>query len=139
MYGIDPALMQSISFVSSRNLGRIYENIVYLELQRRGKELYYWKSVEGKEVDFLIRQGITITGAIQVSVTLNEPATMQREIDALLAAAAQFSEAALTIITEDEERIVKTDRCAINLIPLWKWLIVSRSSEQPLPPSEPVA
>jgi hypothetical protein len=124
VYGIDQALMQSISFISSRNLGRIYENMVYLELKRRGKEVYYWKSAEGKELDFLIRQGITITGAIQVSLALHEPATLQRELDPLLSAAAEFPEAELTILTEDEERVIKTQNVEINVIPLWKWLII---------------
>jgi predicted AAA+ superfamily ATPase len=123
VYGIDPALMQSISFASSRDLGRIYENVVFLELQRRGREIYYWKSVEGKEVDFLIRQGTTITGAIQVSVTLKEPATLQRELDALLSAAKLFPEAELTIITDDE-RVIQMHSLKINVIPLWKWLII---------------
>lgn len=123
VYGIDPALLQSISFVSSRNLGRIYENIVYLELRRRGRELYYWKSTEGKEVDFLVRQGVTITEAIQVSVSLHDPSTLQRELDSLLAAAVQFPEATLAIITEDEERTITTEACEIRIMPLWKWLM----------------
>ena len=40
MYCIDVALSNSISFQFSRNIGHIYENIVYLEILRRNKELY---------------------------------------------------------------------------------------------------
>lgn len=129
VYGIDPALLQSISFTFSRNLGRICENIVFLELKRRGKEIYYWKSIAGKEVDFLIRQGTTITGAIQVSVALEEPATLRRELEGLLAAAEQFPTAELTMLTDDDERVIQMQNLEINVIPLWKWLIAPPDAE----------
>jgi len=123
VYGIDTALMQSVSFSTSRNLGRIYENSVFLELKRRNREVYYWKSTEGKEVDFLVREGLVITEAIQVSLDLKEAATREREIKGLLAAAATFPTARLTIISEDEEREINDPGIPINVIPLWKWLL----------------
>ena len=123
VYGIDTALMQSVSFSTSRNIGRIYENIVFLELKRRNKEVYYWKSTEGKEVDFLVREGLVITEAIQVSLDLKGAATREREIKGLLAAATTFPTARLTIISEDEERKINDLSVSINVTPLWKWLL----------------
>ena len=68
IYIIDTALGNSISFKFSENIGHIYENLVFLELKRRNKEIYYWKSKKGKEVDFLIKKGLNIEEAIQVSI-----------------------------------------------------------------------
>ncbi len=124
IYGIDMALMQAVSFTTSRNLGRAYENVVFLELRRRTKEVYYWKSTDGKEVDFLVREGVVIIEAIQVSLDISDPATMEREIKGLIASAGAFPSARLTIITEDEEGETSRDGSTITIVPLWKWLLI---------------
>ncbi len=123
IYGIDTALMQAVSFSTSRNLGRLYENLVFLELKRRNREVYYWRSTDGKEVDFLVREGFAITEAIQVSFDLSDTKTRQREMKGLKAAAGVFPSASLTILTEDEEREMFIDETSIAIVPLWKWLL----------------
>ncbi|WP_457551308.1 ATP-binding protein [Desulfobacula sp.] len=118
IYCIDAALSNSISFKFSRNMGHIYENIVFLELLRRNKELYYWKSPKGREVDFVIKEGLDITEAIQVCYSLDDERTRQRELQALTEVKDALKVDRLTVITDDEESHGK-----INIIPLWKWLI----------------
>jgi len=126
VYCIDTALSNSISFKFSRNMGHIYENIVFLELQRRNKDLYYWKSQKGKEVDFVIKKGLNITEAIQVCFSLADDKTRQRELRALAEVKNELKAEHLTVITDDEESTVPIEhpRCQgeINIIPLWKWL-----------------
>jgi predicted AAA+ superfamily ATPase len=122
IYCVDTALSNSISFKFSRDMGHIYENIVFLELLRRNKELYYWKSKKGREVDFVIKEGLNITEAIQVCYSLGDESTRQREIQALIERAER-----LTVITDDEESSVPVEfprgHGEINIIPLWKWLL----------------
>jgi predicted AAA+ superfamily ATPase len=118
IYCIDAALSNSISFKFSRNMGHIYENIVFLELLRRNKELYYWKSPKGREVDFVIKEGLDITEAIQVCYSLDDERTRQRELQALTEVKDALKVDRLTVITDDEE-----SHGEINIIPLWKWLI----------------
>jgi len=84
IYIVDTALGNPISFKFSENIGHIYENLVFLELKRRNKEVYHWKSKKGKEVDFLIKEGLNIEEAIQVSYNLKYKKTLDREIEALL-------------------------------------------------------
>jgi len=84
IYIVDTALGNPISFKFSENIGHIYENLVFLELKRRNKEVYHWKSKKGKEVDFLIKEGLNIKEAIQVSYNLKYKKTLDREIEALL-------------------------------------------------------
>jgi len=107
-------------------MGHIYENIVFLELQRRNKDLYYWKSQKGKEVDFVIKKGLNITEAIQVCFSLADDKTRQRELRALAEVKNELKAEHLTVITDDEESTVPIEhpRCQgeINIIPLWKWL-----------------
>lgn len=52
VYSIDTGLAKSIGFSFSNNLGRLIENIVYINLRRKQKSLYYYKTQEGYEVDF---------------------------------------------------------------------------------------
>lgn len=126
IYIIDTALGNSISFKFSENIGHIYENLVFLELKRRNKEIYYWKSKKGKEVDFLIKKGLNIEEAIQVSYNLNYKKTLDREIESLLIAKDEFKIKHLSIITEDEEAEKEMGDVKIKIIPLWKWLLINR-------------
>jgi len=99
-------------------MGHIYENLVFLELLRRGKELYYWKSQKGREVDFVIKDGLDITEAIQVCYSLEDERTRQREMRALTEVKDELRVDCLTVITDDEE-----SHGEINIMPLWKWLL----------------
>ena len=127
IYCIDVALSNSISFRFSRNMGHICENIVFLELLRRNKEIYYWKSKKSKEVDFIVKEGLHITEAIQVCFSLEDEKTRQREFQALAEVKDELRAERLTVITDDEESTVpiegKRGQGEINIISLWKWLL----------------
>ena len=126
IYIIDTALGNSISFKFSENIGHVYENLVFLELKRRNKEIYYWKSKKGKEVDFLIKRGLDIEEAIQVSYNLNDKKTLNRELESLLLAKEEFKIKYLTIVTEDEDIEKEIGNVKIKIIPLWKWLCIEK-------------
>jgi predicted AAA+ superfamily ATPase len=127
VYCIDSAMSNSISFKFSQNMGHIYENIVFLELLRKNKEIYYWKSKKGWEIDFIVKQGLNITEAIQVCYSLENERTRQREIQALIEVKDELKAGRLTVITDDEESTVPVNSShgqdKINIIPLWKWLL----------------
>ncbi|MDI9570103.1 MAG: ATP-binding protein [Pseudomonadota bacterium] len=123
VYCADTALGGAVSFRFSRNLGHIYENMVFLELQRRGNEVFYWRSTRGREVDFVVKTGLRITEAIQVCSSLADPRTREREFRALRKAAELLKAERLTIITDDEEGYERSNFGDIDIVPLWKWLL----------------
>lgn len=124
-FSVDVAFATAVGFNFSKNIGHFYENLVFIDLKRRNKEFYYWKSKKGKEVDFLIREGLKIDEAIQVSYNISDSATKAREIEALLEARHELDVKKLTIITEDEEAEERVGKTKIRIIPLWKWLLIN--------------
>ena len=123
-YFVDNGLVSQIGFSFSENMGNKLENAVYVELRRRGKELYYFN--DSKECDFIIRDNGKVTAAIQVTVSLKDEATRKREEDGLLAAMDAFGLKEGTIITmeEVEERSLGDGR-KIHVMPYYRWCFVS--------------
>ncbi|MBU3897139.1 MAG: ATP-binding protein [Nanoarchaeota archaeon] len=121
VYCIDTGLRNVVSFRFSEDIGRIVENIVFIELKRRDKEIYYWK--DKNEVDFIVKEGLKPKQLIQVCWDVSDKKTKQREIDGLLEAMKKFKLRKGLIITEDYEKEEKVDNKTIKYIPLWKWLL----------------
>lgn len=118
VYLADPGLMNLVGFRFSENIGNVYENMVLIELNRLGKEVYYWK--DKYECDFLIRGATKITQAIQVCFELKDKG---REINGLLEALNTFKLKDGMILTEDFEGMEKINKKRIIYKPLWKWLL----------------
>ncbi len=123
VYCIDTGLRNAISFRFSEDAGKLAENIVFLELTRQGREIYYWKDQRGKEVDFVIRVGQKITQAMQVCWNLDDAKTRKREIDGLMNAMIEFELENGLVITGDFEGKEVVEGLKIIYSPLWKWLL----------------
>jgi len=120
IYCIDNGLINKLAFQFSKNQGKFLENVVFLELKRRSKEIFYYK--EKRECDFIIRKGISIIGAIQVTKNLND-SNKDREIEGLLEAMECFSLNEGLILTLDEEDEFKFKKYKIKVMPVWQWLL----------------
>lgn len=97
----------------------LLENMVAIYLyETYGEDLYYYN--DNIEVDFcLFEHG----KAIQVSYSIQDDKTYERETKALLAYAKRFDCKELFIITMDEEKEINLDGNVIQIIPLWKMLL----------------
>jgi len=118
-YGIDLGLINIAGFRFMENLGKLYENAVFLSLIKNGREIYYYKN--RGECDFLIRDRRKIT-AIQVSYQIKE--NKEREIRGLMECMNVFKLKEGFIITEDKEGEETIDDRKIIYKPLWKWLLM---------------
>ena len=128
VYAIDVGLANTIGFRFSQNMGRLAENLVFLELKRKemlgsNLEIYYWKDVNHREVDFLLKENLKVRQLIQVCWEVNRPETKNREIRALLKAMKEFNLEEGLIITDDYKAEENIKGKKINYIPLWEWYL----------------
>ena len=121
---IDHVLAKILGFRTSEDRGRTLENIVFVELKRRGYEVFYYSGT--KECDFVVREGCYTNQLIQVCLELDDPSTKEREISGLIEAMNKFSLSEGLIITENEEGDEIVERLGkkyqIIIKPIWKWL-----------------
>ena len=124
IYVVDNGFVTSRAFSISENIGRLLENQVFTELLRRGynteRTLFYYRSRNDKEIDFVIRDDFHIKQLIQVSYTLTNAKTEKREVDALVEAAGELHCSDLLIVTADEERTIEKNGHTIKVIPIYK-------------------
>jgi predicted AAA+ superfamily ATPase len=120
-YFVDNALILKLGFNFSQNRGRLLENLVFIELKRRGFEIFY---NQGKgECDFVIRNGFNITQAIQVCDLFENEMIKQREINGLMEAMLAYNLMEGLILTTDTEEILHVGAHLIQILPTWKWLL----------------
>ena len=120
IYCIDNGMLNAVSFKFSEDKGKLLENLIFIELKRRGKETYYYR--KNFECDFIIKQKNEVISAFQVTWELNE-GNKEREISGLLEAMEKFKlkeGLILTCDTEDEKTI---NGKKIIIAPAWRWLL----------------
>ena len=123
-YCVDTGLINATSFQFTENIGRLMENAVAIELQRRRSNnspstVYYWKDHQQNEVDFVVKEGKAIKELIQVTYASNKEGINERELRALSKASVELRCKTCTVITWDYEAEENNTR----FIPLWKWLL----------------
>jgi hypothetical protein len=120
IYIIDNGMRNAVAFSFSPDSGKMLENMVFVELKRRGKDVYYYKGK--KECDFIVRKKGRITEAIQVTrgIDVNNE---KRELGGMCEALEKFRLKSGLIITEGEEGEKKIGSKRIKIMPAWKWLL----------------
>jgi predicted AAA+ superfamily ATPase len=125
-YIIDNGFVKARSFELSPNYGRLLENVVFIELLRRdfqsGLDLFYYRTKNDRQIDFLCRKGHQVEQLIQVSYDISQSKTLKREIDALAEASSELQCDNLLLITWDKEDVIINNQLTIHLIPAYKWL-----------------
>lgn len=122
IYVVDNGFVTAKAFSLSENLGRLLENQVFIELLRRGYDtqtsLFYYRSRNDREVDFVIRKGTRIEALIQVCYDMTASRTEKREVDSLVECGGELKCDNLMIVTEKEERIIEKDGYRIKVVPV---------------------
>lgn len=112
-YVTDIGFYHAVGFSFSPDSGRLLENMVLIDLLRQERDIYYWKSVKGLEVDFIVYDKKHITKAIQVCYHLNTE-NMEREIRSLIKAREEINAKELIIITREQDKIIRISKADIE-------------------------
>lgn len=125
VYIVDNGFVQSTAFNLSENLGRLLENQVFVELLRRGympgQTLFYYRTRNDKEIDFVTRKGTKVEQLIQVCYDMTSEKTRKRELDALVEAAEELHCDNLLIITNSQEEQIEWKQTRILVTSIQKF------------------
>jgi hypothetical protein len=119
-YGIDTGVRNAVAFRFSDDIGMLLETMVWLELHRQGKEVYWFKG--RGECDFLTVDRGMVMDAIQVCAELTRE-NRDREITGLMEAGEKTGAANRFIITihQDGKEVVEGD--SVRFLPFWRWIM----------------
>ncbi len=120
VYCIDTGLEYAVSSRRLPNDGARFENMVYLALRRRTKDISYFD--DGGECDFILRERHAVTEAVQACIRLTDE-NKDREIDGLLQALTRFSLPTGTIVTYAQRDRLTFGEHVIDVVPFAEWAV----------------
>lgn len=120
VYAIDLGLIDIISNTMTEDVGRKLENLIFLHLRSKNKELYYFD--DKGECDFVVMKNGNVEKLVQVCYELS-PDNIKRELNGLLKAMKFFNKQKAVIVTFDNTDFITKDGFEIKVIPAYKYLL----------------
>lgn len=125
IYCVDHAIASTLSNGVLKNRGQILENMVFVHLRRHTSQVFYYKTQNALEVDFVavFPEGEKLL--VQVCADMSSPDTRKRELRALQAAMAESGLQRGIIVTEGAPESIRTAEGSIEIVPAMKFLAES--------------
>jgi len=118
IYCIDTGMVTVNTVSFSLDDGRRFENLVFLSLRRKTKEIYYY--VEKGECDFVLCKNNQPLNLIQACFNLTSE-NLNRELEGLYEAMQFFNMNEGTIVTLDQNDHFEKGNMQIAVLPYHKW------------------
>ncbi len=119
VYAIDTGLISANSASFTEDLGRKFENLIFLHLRRKNKEIYYFS--EKHECDFVVSEMGAVSEVVQVCFDLNQD-NMDRELSGLFEALEFFNLKSGTIVTLNQNDHFVKNGLTASIVPGYKYL-----------------
>lgn len=123
VYCIDHALVTSVASGVLVNSGHLLENLVFVALRRTATEISYYKTRNGREVDFIVHQRGRARRLVQVCESIASAETREREFAALAEAMDELRLDTAVLVTRHARETVEHTRGIIQVMPAWQFLL----------------
>ena len=131
IYAVDTGMAKHVGVHHLADAGKLFENLIFLELKRRKCQVYHFKDPSSKkETDFVIKKSNGELEAVQVAYEIESEDTFSREIYGLMKAMKTFGLKRGIIITKNHEEALKIKGFEIYFVPAWKWLPSTAAFEE---------
>lgn len=123
VYPVDPGVILAYSVKPTYEQASTFETTVYLHLRRHYKDIYYYHTPSGKEVDFLVRSAQGSIALYQAALSVDDPKTLAREIAALEEAMKTLGVNESYLITREKTQTMHVSSGKVHCMSLLNLLI----------------
>lgn len=123
VYCIDHALVVSVASGILVNTGHLLENLVFVALRQRYSKIFYYKTQNGREIDFIVKSEHDPILLIQVCESLADPNTRKRELAALNEAMLELNVNRALLVTRYEQSSEELPSGRVEIVPIWRFLL----------------
>jgi len=120
IYAVDNGFKKMYDYAISEDKSKLYENIAFLHLRRRTKNIYYYKGTQ--EVDFYAKLDEKEI-LVNISYEIKDEKTRKREVNGLIEAMDYFHLQESYLITQDEKETLEIEGKNIFILPMVEWLL----------------
>lgn len=120
VYCIDTGLASTVGFGFSPNTGKLLENLVFLALRRQTRDIYYYTTPSGYEVDFYLPEKRQL---IQVAQHLENTSTREREVRALEDAVKGVNAQSALILSDANDEEFEINGIPVKILSVSEWMI----------------
>ena len=122
IYCADHSMVRSISTGMLVNSGHLLENLVFTHLRTMSERIHYYRTENGREVDFIWQSPGQDWQLVQVCETLASPETRKRELTALQESIREWRLNRATVVRRNEAERIYTESGIIEVMPAWRFL-----------------
>jgi predicted AAA+ superfamily ATPase len=126
VYAMDWALADAIAPAEGLDITRKFENMIFIELLRRGYQVSYYLTKKNYEIDFIATNKTGEKKAkhlYQACYQFSDPGVRERELRGVLETASFLNIRDIFVITFNEEETIDMNGFNVKVLPSWKWLI----------------
>jgi len=123
IYPVDQGMITAYTIKQNHEEAARLETAVFAHLRHHQPDIYYYHTESNQQIDFLTVNSAGEIALYQSSLTLADPETKTREVNALRQAMSELNVNYAVIITLDEEEQITVDEGVIDCIPAWRFLL----------------
>lgn len=123
IYCIDHSAIKSVSSGILVNSGHLLENLVFINLRRTFENVWYYKTRNNQEIDFIVQNSDRKLRLFQICETLANPITRKRELSALQNAMNELAVDQAVLVTMNDSEEIRLQSGTVNVLPAWRFLL----------------